>query len=94
MVIPKKKAKTRRSGQLNPRPYVSKGLLKAKMLEYFREVERTGKELIVTDNQIPVLRILPIKTKRKVNDVFADLRGKLQYKGELTEPSTEEWEDV
>ncbi|MFT4589551.1 MAG: antitoxin (DNA-binding transcriptional repressor) of toxin-antitoxin stability system, partial [Limisphaerales bacterium] len=29
---------------------VSKGKLKAKMLEYFREVEATGETLVVTDH--------------------------------------------
>jgi hypothetical protein len=33
---------------------VSKSALKAKMLEYFRRVEETGEELIVTDNGEPV----------------------------------------
>ena len=43
---------------------VSKGKLKAKMLEYFRDVERTGVPLIVTDHGREVLEIRPLAKKR------------------------------
>jgi antitoxin (DNA-binding transcriptional repressor) of toxin-antitoxin stability system len=36
---------------------VSKGKLKARMLEYFREVERSGEPLIVTDHGREVLEV-------------------------------------
>ncbi len=39
---------------------VTKGKLKAKMLEYFREVERTGEPLIVTHRGRAMLEIRPI----------------------------------
>jgi antitoxin (DNA-binding transcriptional repressor) of toxin-antitoxin stability system len=39
---------------------ISKWKLKAKMLEYFREVERTGEPLIVTDHGRSVLEIRPL----------------------------------
>lgn len=38
---------------------VSKSQFKPRALQYFREVERTGKELIITDHGKPVLKILP-----------------------------------
>jgi len=38
---------------------VSKSSFKAKALEYFRDVESTGKELIITDHGKPVLKIVP-----------------------------------
>jgi hypothetical protein len=40
---------------------VSKGVLKAKMLEYFREVEQTGEELVVTEYNLPVLKIVRLR---------------------------------
>ncbi|HCE45307.1 MAG TPA: prevent-host-death protein [Lentisphaeria bacterium] len=74
---------------------VSKGVLKAKMLEYFRRVERTGEEIIVTDHRTPVLRISPIKTKKRtVDEVFKDLRGKVKYYDDVMKPETEEWGDI
>ncbi|MFQ5636600.1 MAG: type II toxin-antitoxin system Phd/YefM family antitoxin [bacterium] len=70
---------------------VSKGVLKAKMLEYFRYVEQTGEELIVTNNNVPTLKVLPIKQKKKVEDVFSDLRGKVRINDSIMEPETGEW---
>ena len=70
---------------------VSKNVLKAKMLEYFRRVEQTGEELIVTNNNIPTLKVVPIKTKKKVQEVFADLQGCIEIDDSIMEPETEEW---
>lgn len=70
---------------------VSKGVLKAKMLEYFRYVEQTGEELIVTNNNVPTLKVLPIKQKKKVEEVFSDLRGKVHIDDSVMEPETDEW---
>lgn len=64
------------------------------MLGYFREVERTGEELIVTDNRIPVLKIVPIKGKKSFDDLFADVRGKMTYTEPLTRSTEEEWGDL
>ena len=75
-------------------PTISKGVLKAKMLEYFRKVEETGEELIVTDHRVPVLKVVPIRSKKPLREAFADAQGKLRYKGDLTEPDTNEWEDA
>lgn len=71
---------------------VSKSALKARMLEYFRMVEQTGEELIVTDNNRPVLKVVPIRTRRPAREVFADARGKLKYRDdELLESTAGEW---
>ena len=70
---------------------VSKSALKAKMLEYFRRVEDTGNELIVTDNNTPVLRIVPIRKRQPASAVFADVRGRVTYHEDLCAPTTDEW---
>ena len=38
---------------------VSKSRFKAQALEFFREVERTGKPIIITDRGNPVLKLSP-----------------------------------
>jgi prevent-host-death family protein len=40
---------------------ISKSKLKARALEYFREVEQTGSELIITDHGRPVLKLVPYR---------------------------------
>ncbi|NQX03107.1 type II toxin-antitoxin system prevent-host-death family antitoxin [bacterium] len=78
---------------------VSKGKLKAKMLEYFREVERTGEPLIVTDHGREVLEIRPLAKKpMTTKEVLAWYRsgpgaGILPSAAELMRPvPEEEWE--
>lgn len=72
---------------------VSKSALKARMLEYFRKVEETGDELIVTDNNKPVLRIVPFVARTPSVALFADVRGAVTYDDEedITSPTTGEW---
>ncbi|MGA9525064.1 MAG: type II toxin-antitoxin system prevent-host-death family antitoxin [Myxococcaceae bacterium] len=73
---------------------VSKSALKARMLEYFRQVEQTGEELIVTDNNKPVLKVVPIRHRKPAREVFADVRGKLVEKEDVLTPTTEEWPET
>lgn len=70
---------------------VSKSKLKAHALEYFREVERTGRELIVTDHGRPVLKIVPYKPDPK--QALQALRGTvLQYDKPMEPVALEDWE--
>ena len=71
---------------------VSKGVLKAKMLEYFRKVEETGEELIVTSHGRPTLKVIPIKEKKTVEQVFGDVRKKITLDDTIMEPETQEWD--
>lgn len=73
---------------------VSKGVLKAKMLEYFREAEQLGEELIVTDNNRPVLRIVPIRKRRPASEVFAAVRGRVVYHEDVLAPTEDEWSET
>lgn len=60
-------------------------------LEVVEPVEETGEELIVTDNHRPVLKVIPIQQRRPAAEVFSDLRGKVVYRGDILEPTTDEW---
>ena len=73
---------------------VSKSALKAKMLEYFRRVEETGEELVVTDNNQPTLRIVPIRRRIPAAVSFADVRGKVVYHEDVLGPTTDEWSET
>jgi antitoxin (DNA-binding transcriptional repressor) of toxin-antitoxin stability system len=63
------------------------------MLEYFREVEASGEELIVTSNGQPVLKVVPYSQESTVDQVFADVRGHIRYHADWLEPTTAEWEE-
>ncbi len=72
---------------------VSKSGFKARALEYFRQVERTGKELIITDHGRPVLKIAPFK--KDPAEALKTLRGSVLRYDEPTEPvGLEDWEDL
>ena len=73
---------------------VSKSALKARMLEYFRRVQDTGEELVVTDNNEPVIRIVPIRKRRPASEVFADVRGRVVYREDILAPTSDEWTET
>lgn len=72
---------------------VSKGTLKAKMLEYFREVERTKEELIVTDHNEPVLKIVPYQKRNLPEEIFAGFQGKVIYYEDINKQTQSEWSE-
>ncbi len=63
------------------------------MLQLFRELEESGQELIVTDNNRPVLRIVPIAQMRTVSEVFGQWQGQLLINEELNTPTADEWRE-
>lgn len=73
---------------------ISKENLKARMLEIFREVEESGQELIVTDHGKPVLKIVPMKQKATVNEVFGQYYGQVIYHEDINTPTIDDWDAV
>lgn len=73
---------------------ISKSKLKATMLEVFRELEANGGELIVTERGNPVLKIVPIRPKLTVLDVFGDVQGQAEYFEDIDAPTLDEWTEV
>ncbi len=69
-------------------PTVSKSFLKAHMLRLFREVERSGEALVVTDNNRPVLQIVPIHPAQSVTETFAGLAGTVRYSCSIDDPTS------
>ena len=73
---------------------ISKSKLKAKMLEIFRNLEASGEELIVTDHGKPVLKILPIRDKSTVEELFGEFQGQVSYYEDIDTPTLPEWDEV
>jgi len=70
---------------------VSKSKFKARALEYFREVERTGRPLIVTDHGRPVLKIVPYK--EEPTTALRELKDSVvRYEAPLEPVSDSDWE--
>jgi prevent-host-death family protein len=75
-------------------PTISKGVLKAKLLELLRQVEASGEELIITDRGVPVLKVVTIPNLRSAESLFGDVRGSLAFSGNLDDPTVDEWTDA
>jgi antitoxin (DNA-binding transcriptional repressor) of toxin-antitoxin stability system len=73
---------------------ISKSKLKAKMLEIFRKLEASGEELIVTDRDRPVLKIVPIKDRATVAELFGAIQGRVTYQEDINTPTLAEWDDA
>jgi prevent-host-death family protein len=72
---------------------VSKSQFKSKALEYFRQVETTGKSLVITDRGRPVLKLVPFAEDPA--EVLRELRQSVLRYENPTEPvATEDWESL
>jgi prevent-host-death family protein len=72
---------------------VSKSRFKAQALELFRQVERTGKPIIITDRGTPVLRLSPYS-----EDPHGALRALretvVKYEAPTRPISADDWESA
>ncbi len=71
-----------------------KSELQAQLLEFFQEIEKMGEEVVITDNDRPVIRIEPLARKRTVQEVFGHLQGKIVFHEDPDTPTIDEWEDA
>jgi prevent-host-death family protein len=72
---------------------ISKSKFKPKALEYFRQVEQTGKELIITDHGKPSVKIVPYS-----EDPFGALKALrntvIKYENPFDPVGSEDWESL
>jgi prevent-host-death family protein len=76
-----------------PASSVSKSRFKAHALELFRQVERTGQPLIITDRGTPVLKLSPYREDPK--DALVALRDTVAKYQAPTKPVSEsDWDSA
>jgi prevent-host-death family protein len=72
---------------------ISKSKFKPYALQYFRQVEQTGKELIITDHGKPVLKIVPYSEDPL--DALKVLRNSvLKYEDPTAPVGLDDWESL
>lgn len=72
---------------------VSKSQFKARALQYFRQIEKSGRELIVTDHGRPVIKVIPYRADAA--ELLRALRGSVLSYQDPTEPvATADWESL
>ena len=65
--------------------------LQAKMLRVSRDVKASSGELVATDGDGQVLRIMPFSGKGTVDEVFGHIEGKPIYCEDIDTPTKDEW---
>jgi prevent-host-death family protein len=72
---------------------ISKSEFKPKALHYFRVVQQTGAEIIVSDHGKPVVKIIPYKDNSE--DILESLRNTVKRYVDPTEPvGLDDWESL
>jgi prevent-host-death family protein len=73
---------------------VSKSKFKPMALEYFRRVQETGEEIVITDRGKPVVKIVPAHEEPAVTaTILEKLRGTLiRYEDPFAPVGVEDWE--
>ena len=72
---------------------ISKSKFKPRALEYFRQVERSGKELIITDHGKPCVKIVPFADDP--SQALKALRNTVVKYDNPTDPvGLEDWEGL
>ena len=70
---------------------VSKSHFKSKALQYFRDIQESGQELIITDRSKPVIKIVPFTEKPQ--EILKELRNSVVFYEDPLKPVAEEdWE--
>lgn len=72
---------------------ISKSQFKPQALKYFREVQETGRELVITERGEPVLKIVPYRPAPQT--ALEELRGSVVRYDDPTSPvGLEDWESL
>jgi len=69
---------------------ISKAKFKPRALEYFRRVQETGEEIILTDHGRPSIRITRYRPQQR--DPFKALRGSVKRYEDPEAPVDEPWD--
>ncbi|MEK6742676.1 MAG: type II toxin-antitoxin system prevent-host-death family antitoxin [Nitrospirota bacterium] len=71
---------------------VTKSQFKPHALEYFRKIQETGEEVIITDHGKPVLKVVPYAERPA--DALKSLRGSVLKYDEPLKPAGEKWDGL
>lgn len=70
---------------------VSKSRFKPQALKYFRQIQESGQELIITDHAKPVLKIVPYQDAPQ--EILKELRNSvIRYDDPLEPVAVDDWE--
>lgn len=72
---------------------VSKSFFKPRALKYFRQIQKQGIDLIITDRSKPVIKITPFREEPQI--ILEELRNSVIYYKDPCEPvGQDDWETL
>ncbi|MCC5897266.1 MAG: prevent-host-death protein [Phormidium sp. BM_Day4_Bin.17] len=72
---------------------IDKNQIAGNFLEILEQVKLKGEEILVTEDNKPILKISPYQKYPKTAELFGNMRGNVQYFEDLTQPTLDEWQD-
>ncbi|OAB59457.1 prevent-host-death protein [Phormidium willei BDU 130791] len=72
---------------------IDKSEITDNFLEILEQIQSEGEEVLVTEDSQPILKISPYQKSPTTAELFGELRGKVQYFEDLTQPTVEEWQE-
>lgn len=70
--------------------FISKSAFKPQALKYFRQIQKNGRELIITDHAKPVIKIIPFREEPHV--ILRDLRNSvIRYDDPFEPVGQDDW---
>lgn len=63
---------------------------KAKCLKLMDEVSSTGEPVVITKNGVPVVRVVPVRSKPKT--LLGAMKGTITFIGDVESPIDVEWD--
>ena len=70
--------------------YISAGKFKSECLKIMDQVEKKRSKIIITKRKVPIAQLVPLDEEGI--QVFGQLKGTLQFSGDLTKPIEEAWD--
>jgi prevent-host-death family protein len=72
---------------------VSKSRFKARALDYFRQVERSGRPIVITDRGVPVLQVIPYQADAALG-IRALRDSVVRYEAPMDPVGEKDWESA
>ncbi|UCJ13488.1 MAG: prevent-host-death protein [Phormidium sp. PBR-2020] len=72
---------------------IDKNQIAGNFLEILEQIKLKGEDVLVTEDNQPILKISPYQKSPTTAELFGKMRGKVQYFEDLTQPTLDEWPD-
>ncbi|WP_159787515.1 type II toxin-antitoxin system Phd/YefM family antitoxin [Sodalinema gerasimenkoae] len=72
---------------------IDKNQIAGNFLEILEQIKLKGEDVLVTEDDQPILKISPYQKSPTTAELFGKMRGKVQYFEDLTQLTLDKWLD-